>query len=104
MAAGGDQVTIAVIRPPAKDTFGDPLPGPAVEVLVPGCLFAPGATTENLVAAMQVNADATVYAPPGTDVRPADQVRVRGDVYDVAGKPQDWGRAGVVILLRQVTG
>ncbi|MFI7608787.1 hypothetical protein ACIBTV_27255 [Micromonospora sp. NPDC049366] len=104
MALGGDQVTIAVIRPPAKDGFGDPLPGTDVETIVPGCLFAPGPSAENLVAAMQVDSDATVYAPPGTDVLPTDRIRVRGGVYEVAGKPQDWGRAGVVILLRQVTG
>ncbi|MBQ1047856.1 hypothetical protein KBX50_05205 [Micromonospora sp. C51] len=97
-------MTITVIRPPGRDAFGDPLPGTAIETLVPGCLFAPGPSTENQIAAMQVDSDATIYAPPGVDVRPTDRIRVRGEVYEVAGKPQDWGRAGVVILLRQVTG
>lgn len=105
--AGGDQITVDVIRPPAKDGFGDPLPGTGITFPIPGCLFAPGPSIENLDAANQVQTDGTVYAPPGApsvNVRPDDQMRVRGDVYQVFGKPQDWGSAGVVILLRLVTG
>ena len=105
--AAGDQITVVVVRPPKKDGFGDPLPGSAVAFEIPGCLFAPGPTTEVLDGANQVQADGAVYAPPGppsTDVRPGDQVLVRGDLYEVDGKPQDWGGAGVVILLNLITG
>lgn len=100
----GDQVTVDVIRPPKKDGFGDPLPGTGITFPIPGCEFAPGPSIENHDAANQVQTDGTVYAPPGVDVRPADQMRVRGVVYDVVGRPQDWGSAGVVILLREFTG
>lgn len=102
--ATGDQITIEVIRPPAKDNFGDTLPGTGLTFPISGCEFAPGPSIENLVAANQIKTDGAVYAPPGVDVRPADQVRVRGIVYDVVGRPQDWGSAGLVILLREVTG
>ncbi len=97
--------TITVIRPPGLDRFGDPLPGTAAEFDVPGCLFAPGPSRELGFGTNQVDSDGTVYAPVGTEVHPADRVRVRGDVYSVVGEPQDWGaNAGVVIVLRRVTG
>jgi hypothetical protein len=105
MPGAGDTETVTVIRPPGNDEFGDPLPGTAVEFEVPGCLFAPGPSKEMGFAAATVDTDGTVYSPPGTDVLATDRVRVRGVVYSVVGHPQDWGRsAGVVIVLRRVTG
>jgi hypothetical protein len=100
----GKTETVTRVRPPAKDTFGDPLPGTGSEVDVPGCLFAPGGSTENLDGADQVVADATVYMPDGTDIRPTDRVRARGDLYDVVGKPRVWAGYGVEVPLRLVTG
>lgn len=93
-----------IVRPPGRDGFGDPLPGTAVEIPVPGCLFAPRSSAENLTGATQVGADGDVYAPAGTDARPTDQVRVRGELYEVDGRPADWGSSGVVIPVRRVTG
>lgn len=104
MTAGGNVETVVIVRPPGKDKFGDPLPGEPARIPVQGCLFAPGPSVENLAGANQVEADGTVYAPPGTDVRPTDQVLVRGDLYEVDGKPRDWGTSGVVIVLKLVTG
>jgi hypothetical protein len=96
---------VVVISPPGRDRFGDPTPGSATEVEVPGCLFAPGPSRELGFAANQVDTDGTVYAPPGTVVHPTDQVRVHDQTYNVVGDPQDWGAgAGVVIVLRRVTG
>jgi hypothetical protein len=100
----GDAETVVVLRPPGKDRFGDPAAGDTAQFDLPGCLFAPGPSIERNTAANQVDSDATVYAPAGSDVRAADRLRVRGVVYDVIGNPQDWGRAGVVIALRLVTG
>lgn len=96
--------TVTVVRPPAKGRFGDPVPGTAAEIPVEGCLFAPGPSGENLDGANQVDATGTVFAPAGTVVRPSDRLRVRGELYEVAGKPMDWGTSGVQIPLRQVTG
>lgn len=97
--------TVTVVRTPGRDAFGDPLPGSATEFDVAGCLFAPGPSRELGFAANQVDSDGTVYAPPGTDVLATDKVRVRERLYSVVGDPQDWGNdAGVVIVLRRVTG
>lgn len=100
----GDTETVTVVRPPGRDRFGDPLPGTAVEFAVPGCQFAPGPSQEIGFASNTVDTDGTVYAPPGTTVYPTDQVRVRGDLFQVVGVPQVWGSFGVVIVLRRVTG
>lgn len=104
MTSAGNIETVVIVRPPGKDRFGDPLPGDPLLIPVPGCMFAPGPSAENLNGANQVTADGTVYAPAGTDARANDQVLVRGDLYEVDGKPRDWGASGVVIVLRLVTG
>lgn len=93
------------LRPPAKDAFGDQVAGSTTQIAVPGCLVAPGHSTETLVAADTVASDMTVYAPAGTpEIRPTDRALVAGKEYTVAGDPQDWGSAGLVIALRRVTG
>lgn len=99
-----DLVTITVVRKPAKDKYGDRPAGGAVEFDVPGCQFAPGVSHEQNFGAQQVTGDATVYAPAGTKVLATDQVRYLGDLYDVAGRPDDWGAAGYVIVLKYSTG
>ncbi len=99
----GERETVTVIRPPALDAFGDPAAGDDAEFDVSGCLFAPGSSNEMGVGTQQVDTDATVYGPPGMDVRPTDRIRIRGDVYSVVGDPQDWGSAGIVVGLRKFT-
>lgn len=102
----GEAEDITVVREPGRDKYGDRKTGPDVEFVVSGCQFAPGPSREVNFAAEQVLTDATVYAPAGTAVLPSDKVRRNktGDLYGVVGKPQDWGLAGVVILLKQTTG
>jgi hypothetical protein len=98
--AGDD--TITVIRPPARDNFGDPVPGTAIEFTLPGALFAPGPSREMGLGAAGTDTDATVYAPGGSpQVLATDQVRAQGKVYTVVGDPQDWGAEGLVIVLRK---
>lgn len=99
-----DIETITVVRPPARGRFGDPVSGTATEFDVGGCQFAPGPSTEASVAANTVEAEATVYAPPGVDIRATDQVRARGELWVVYGAPQFWGSFGTVIPLRRATG
>lgn len=101
--------TVTVVRPPGKDTFGDPVPGPAQRYPVPGCWFAPGPSRELGGGSNTVESDATVYARKGLagvpgGIRPTDLIEVRGDAYQVVGQPQDWGRSGFVIVLRRYTG
>lgn len=93
-----------MLRPPGKNAFGDPLPGGVQEIPLPGCRFAPGATSEDTFGSGQVRLAGDVYGPSGADVRPTDQVRIRGDVFDVTGLVQDWGSSGVVIPVSRVVG
>jgi|ERR1044071_4509464 hypothetical protein len=99
-----DIETIVVVRPPARGRYGDPVPGSAAEFEVGGCQFAPGPSTEAGINANTVEAEATVYAPPNVDIRAADQVRARGELWVVFGAPQFWGSFGTVIPLRRATG
>lgn len=99
----GDIETVVRIRPPGRDPYGDPLPRWTTEVEIPGCRLAPGPSRELGLGTNQVDSDATLYGPPGIDVEPTDRLRVRGQVYSVVGDPQDWGSAGVVVVLRKFT-
>lgn len=104
MFAAGEVETVTVVRPPGRDRFGDPRSGTAIEHDIPGCLIAPGPSTENLDAANQVDTHLSVYAPSGADITATDQVRVRGELYQVVGQPRRWAGTGVEIALRRVTG
>lgn len=101
--SAGDVETVTVVRPARRTKFGDES-GPPTEFAVDGCLFAPGPSAELHDAANQVSTDGTVYAPAGTDVVATDRMRVRGALYQVVGDPQVWNTAGVVVVLRRVTG
>ncbi len=104
MVGAGDGETVTVVRPPQLDRFGDPVPGSTPEFDVPGCLFAPGKSQEQLFGANTVDTDGAIYAPAGSDFRAADKVRIRGEMFSVVGKPRLWGSEGVVGAVRQVTG
>ena len=103
MSGAGDTESVTVIRPAGRDAYGDET-GEATEIVVAGCLFAPGPSREPEFLALQVVTDGTVYAPPGTHIEPTDRIDVRGDLYTVVGHPQAWGSFGVVIGLRRYTG
>ncbi|MER7167034.1 hypothetical protein ABT336_13330 [Micromonospora sp. NPDC000207] len=93
------------MRPPQRDRWGDPIPGSDTRTPIGGCLFAPGPSAENLQGANQTEADGTLYLPAGTPLpSPADKIEIRGDTYEVIGRPRVWGRAGVEIVLQMVTG
>lgn len=106
MFGGGDTEPVVIVHPQRTDGFGDPIPGTGSgsETTVPDCLFAPGASRELEVNANTVEADGTVFAPPGTRVDAHDQVRIRGLLYDVAGSPRDWLNALIEIPVRRTTG
>lgn len=52
----------------------------------------------------------TLYMKTGTDLTPADRVRVRGVVYDIDGEVADWrnpytgSRPGLVVQTKRVAG
>ncbi len=64
------------------------------EVEVPGCLFAPGTTSEDNLTRTATVAQPTLYAPVGADIATGDRVVVRGNEYDVDGVPGDWRGIG----------
>lgn len=81
---------------------------------VPGCVFAPGGSTETLGNQDTVVEQPTVYAPTGTRVDSLSAVTVPGfGTFEVDGTPSAWpphpftGRQpanSVVVKLRAVTG
>ncbi|MFE1321594.1 hypothetical protein [Kitasatospora phosalacinea] len=92
--------TVVVLRrgpSTGRDGLGLPIPGPLTETPLPGCVVTPRQATPAVGGEQQQARDTvivgwTVYAPPGSDVRTTDQVRIRGQVCDVTGEPGDWGR------------
>jgi hypothetical protein len=102
---GGED--IVVVQPAPRDKFGDPVPGgAATETVSSGWLVAPGNSTELHDGQNSVDSDVDLYrlGAPGSDViRPADQVRVRGLLYEVVGEPAVW-RLGTVVRLRNFAG
>ncbi len=104
--------TVVVIREPKKDGFGN-RPASAVKRWpVPGWDFAPGPSQEMGSGSGQVETDGTLYGPPVAaidaivegGIKPTDRIDVRGDIYSVVGRVQDWGRSGTVVVLKLVTG
>jgi hypothetical protein len=111
MFVAGDLETVLLVSPPQRDSFGDPIDGPDSSVEIPGCLFAPGDGSENgsrfgqgRVGDNQVETNAVLFAPAGTQVSPADRIVVRGETFEVLGQSLQWGGAGVEIGLHRVTG
>lgn len=104
MATGED---IVIVRPAPLDKFDDPLPGGVTtEVVSSGWLFAPGGSSEMHDGQNSVDWDAQLYrlgAGEGEDIQPGYQIRVRGDLFEVVGRPAVW-TAGTVISLRRFTG
>jgi hypothetical protein len=43
-----------------------------------------------------------VKMPAGTDVKESDAVVVRGKTYDIDGVPADFGRKGIIVVLKRV--
>ncbi len=104
LSFGPQGETITIIHPLQRDEWGDPVAGSGTEVEIEDCFFAPGATREIEVNANTVQADGTVYGPPDIEVGAHDRVRIRGEEYQVAGKPRLWLNAFVEIPVRLVSG
>lgn len=105
--------TVTRIRPGAQtgtDAFGQPIYGPDVETDIPGALVAPGGSTEILTEAGRVpvvTPAALYFRDTWPDIVSTDRLRVRGVVYEVAGKPAEWrsdGPGGLVVELRDMEG
>ncbi|MEU1043984.1 hypothetical protein ABZ400_02355 [Streptomyces sp. NPDC005897] len=109
----GDTVVVVRPGPSSEDIYGNDTPGPPTEIPVAGCAIAPRdgtGTNENTDARDTVITGLTLYAPYGADIRPTDQVRVGGQLYEVDGQSGSFrspftGSTGpVVAALKLVTG
>jgi hypothetical protein len=101
--------TVTVIRPPAKDPYGDPLPGTGTETTVMGCYVQPRDSTEFTDARDTTVTDLLAFIPPGTDILATDQVRWNGALYQVNEDPARWDDIDGVphhleVTLRRVEG
>lgn len=94
------KVLETVIRRRAgKDRFGDPLPDADQDAPIDGVRVAPLDTRENTNAANTVVTGFTLQMPPGTDILPTDQLKVRGFWRAVIGEPFDAGRKGILVTV-----
>ncbi|MGC9544023.1 hypothetical protein [Streptomyces sp. UG1] len=101
--------TAVILRGRGTDSFGDPLPGDPDEIEVTGTSMQPASSVETIDGGEQVVSLWDWFVPPGTDVRATDQVKFRGQTYDVDGDPQplddERGRPHhIEVRLRIVTG
>ncbi|PKW15930.1 hypothetical protein [Saccharopolyspora spinosa] len=100
---------LTVSRPAGTNRYGDPLP--PTEHEIPGCVLAPGGSTEDTDSADQVTARMTVYTGPEADVLATDRIVLPdGTHWAVTGGPQRYlspfvpGSGVCVINLERVTG
>lgn len=83
----------------------------AIETDIPNVALEPRPSSEPVQDARNaVVSGYTIYARSGTDLKPIDRVRVRGEVYEIDGDTADWRnpysgtRPGVVIQTKRVAG
>lgn len=82
--------TITVIRPPARDKNGDPVPGSGTQVDVDGCSVQPRQSTEATDLRNTVTTGLIAFIPPGVEVKATDRIVHKGVTYAVDGEPADW--------------
>lgn len=110
----GETVTrlrATLIEDPYSDEETEPAWEFPSELAITGCGFNPGDSSEPVQTARgAVITKPEVYAPADADVLAGDRLVIRGDTYDVSGRPQRWispftGWApGIVISLDLVEG
>lgn len=96
----------------SDDRYGNPIPGTPAETSIGGAFFAPGGTSEPVATGRTaVITEPEVYFPGlWPDIVPTDQLRIRGDVYEVAGDPGEWRSpwstdlGGLALRLKKVDG
>jgi hypothetical protein len=106
----GELATLHVRTVTGQDAYGNDTYATA-DVLISGCAFDPGGSTEFTIGGDRVLSQPTLYLPPDVAVPTAvDSVSVRGQSYEIDGVPAwypspftGWNPGGVV-KLRRVTG
>lgn len=97
---------MTIIHPVGLDEWGDPVAGTGTSEKITEAIYAPGPSTEGSDNANTVDTDGTVYIEPATATAVADTDRflIRGQLYEVAGKPRLWLNRIIEIPVRIVTG
>lgn len=108
--------TITIERPGGvvRDSTGSEIPGPPVRFSVDFCAVMPpygvtvGSSTETHDASTTIETRRVLFAPLGTDVRPADRIiRSNGEIWQVEGRPNPLPATSLAHLeasLTEVTG
>ena len=90
----GYPVTVVRVRPGKQDRFGDQEPDS--ETLLEGGTIAPSGTVEDGQFRQSSTSEWTYYAPPGTDIRKTDRIRLPSmyapdtQLFDVVGETAVW--------------
>lgn len=107
-AKGSDDVVVR--RPATTDRMGDYVPGEVVGTLR-RCIIFPRSTTEDSGRGRVTIDGQTVWAPDPVAVVPdsADEVEVRGTIYQIEGAVGDWRnkrgkRLGLMFEVRRYGG
>jgi hypothetical protein len=104
--------TLTVLPAPTRDRHGDAT-GTASGVDVPGCAVWPAGSTEQTSGDTgprdTVIGGYEVLMPVGTAVKAIDQLRWRGEEYNVDGDPERFqnpftGTEELLVRMRKVTG
>lgn len=100
-----DTETVMLIRTTSTGTnvHGDPTGTAEARVEIDGALFAPnrGPGTEDDVGASTTAMAGTVFLPPGSPVPSSkDAMVIRGETWQVAGKPGVWS-SGVEVFVHK---
>jgi hypothetical protein len=100
----GETVTILRNGTYGTDEYGTPLPATPTPEDWEGVAVAPGDTRENLDRQATVEVTFTLYGDP-IDLDEADQIVVRGDTYEIEGRPRRWtspftGWSGLEVAVR----
>lgn len=108
--------TVTIERPgePTRDSTGSEIPGVPVRFDVERCAVIPpygvtvGSSTETRDASTTTTTRRVLFAPLGTDVRPADRIlRSNGEIWQVEGRPNTLAATSLAHLeaaLKEVTG
>lgn len=105
----GETVTVLTRSPAGRDAHGNEI-WTWAERDVPGCIVWPSGSSEQTEARDTVTDRINVSFPYGTDVSAVSRMRVRGELYEVDGTPEQWSspltgwRAGVLVRGVKVTG
>lgn len=100
----------AVTDPYSGEATGEDWTTPST-LTIDDCAFNPGVSSEPVQNARNaVLTRPEVYAPAGSDILSGDRLVVRGDTFEVQGRPQDWRspftgwEPGLVVPLELVEG